>query len=373
MWACIDRLKEGLALLRHYLDGLDKQDSLLTVDAEACGEANQQVKELQDHFRAKNNKARYDYNTIIISLYGYLERFIEDLISEYLALVSSHAPTFADLPPSIQTNHLAFSLELARKADQQRYAGTVRVGDIIARLHACLSSPDNYQLNEQAFAQHTANFRQPIVKATFVQCGIPDIGQSIRQSEPFAAFLKKEEPERDTTTYLAAGDDVVFARLDDLANRRNDVAHGTPVDDILSRDLLRSYVAFIEAYAGGLALVVFERSLPIMLQKALVLGAAIVVHDHRIVCVNLPTGQVAVGDLLIAKTVDSSRPFKGGQIKEIQQNHVSVDKIDGGPGVQIGMLVDFGAKDNQEFYILRTSEAEAQTQAASVPSEVIKG
>src|SRR2546422_5613522 len=74
MWVCIGRLKEGLALLRHYLDGLDKQDRLLALESEVCGDGRQQIKELQDHFRSKNNKARYDYNTIVISLYGYLER-----------------------------------------------------------------------------------------------------------------------------------------------------------------------------------------------------------------------------------------------------------------------------------------------------------
>jgi hypothetical protein len=48
--------------------------------------------------------------------------------------------------------------------------------------------------------------------------------------------LKEEGPERDVYAYVAGGDDAVLARLNDLANRRNDVAHGTPVDDILSRD-----------------------------------------------------------------------------------------------------------------------------------------
>ena len=49
-------------------------------------------------------------------------------------------------------------------------------------------------------------------------------------------------------------------------------------------------------------------------------------------------------------------PARRDPIKEIEQNHVSVDKIDGGTGVQIGMLVEFGAKDKQEFYVLQTSE-----------------
>jgi hypothetical protein len=356
MWDCIDRLTEGLTLLRHYLDGLDKQDHLLALDADSCGDGRQQIKVLQDHFRTKNNKARYDYNTVIISLYGYLERFIEDLIGEYLSLVSIHVPTFAELPLSIQEKHLGLSLDLARKADYQRFASSIRTPDIIARLHACFHTPERYQLNHQAFAQHTANFRQSVVVTTFSLLGIRDIGQSLRQAEPFMGFLKEEDPERDVQTYLAGGDELVFARLNDLADRRNDVAHGTPVDDILSRDLLRSYIAFVEAYASGLALVVYERLLPLLLKRAVALGTPITVIDNRIVCVNFPAGQITVGDTLIAKTQDTSRPFKGGLIKQIAQNRVQVNTISGGPGVQIGMLVEFSAKDNQEFYFLNATK-----------------
>src|ERR1019366_8539513 len=144
--------------------------------------------------------------------------------------------------------------------------------------------------------------------------------------------------------------------VNDLANRRNDVAHGTLVDELLSREILRNYIDFIESYASGLALAVYERSLPFMLKRSVALGAAITVIDHRIVCVNLPMGKITVGDTLIAKTQDTSRPYKGGPIKEIEVNHVQLDTINGGPGVQIGMLVEFGAKNNQEFYCLNATK-----------------
>jgi hypothetical protein len=352
MWVCTNKLEVGLNLLRHYLDGLDKQDALLLLDPETCAEAKHQVKVLQDHFKPKNNKARYDYNTIVISLYGYLERFIEDLIGEYLALIVSEVPTFSKLPTSIQNNHLELSLDLVRKADNQRNAGRVRVEDIVARLHSCFATPENYRLNDEAYAQHTANFRQSVVVETLNRCGIADTGSSLRQSEPLVEFLRRENPERDIQTYMAAGDDIVFARLNDLANRRNDVAHGNLADEVLSRELLHTYIGFIEAYARGLALVVYERSLPFLLERSLALGAAIAVYDHRIVCVTLRAGTISVGDTLIAKTLDASRPYKAGAIKEIEQNNTKLTSIDGGLGVKVGLLVEFGAKDNQDFYVL---------------------
>jgi len=355
MWVCLGVLEEGLILLRHYLDGLNKRDQLLALNYEVGGDAGRLIKEFQEHFRLKNNKSQYDYNTIIVSLYGYLERYIEDLIGEHMDQVSNLVAKFTDLPPSVQASHLALSLELARKADYQKYGGRVRVEDVISNLHACFATPDQYELNVQAFAQHNANFRQAVVNDTFAQCGIAGVAQSLRQAEPFISFLKDEDPERDLDVYLSKDDEVVFSRLNDLASRRNDVAHGSPVDDIQSLDILRTYIDFIGAYAAGLALVVYERTLPSMLESAVLLGTPIRVFDSRIVCVEFPEGQIAVGDTLIAKTRDTNRPFKGGLIKEIQQNHVSLNMVNGGPSIQIGLLVEFGVKQNQEFYCFKAT------------------
>jgi hypothetical protein len=351
MWSCNGILKDGLALLRQYLDGLDLQDRLLDLQPESCGDAGAVVRGIQEIFRARNNKARYEYNTVIISLYGYLERFIEELIGEYLRIVSSNVATFAELPPIIRANHVPFSLELARKAEYQRYAGTVRIEELVARLHLCFNSPDRYQLNVEAFSQHTANFRHSIVADMFGKSGVGELGAALRKAEAYNAFLAAENPERHLETYLAGNDEIVFARLDDLADRRNDVAHGVPTDDYLSHDLLRELIGFVEAYTASLGEVIYERALPFMAEKSLALGAAIKVIDNRVVCVNLPAGKIALGDILIAKTQDASRPYKGGPIQEIQRNHVSMQSIDGAPGVQIGMLVDFGAKRNHEFYV----------------------
>lgn len=350
MWVSIGRLTDNLNLLRHYLDGLDKQDHLLSLHSENCGDAGPLITQIQDHFRSTSQKTLYDYTSIIISLYGYLERFVEDLLTEYLIRVSTHIPKFSDLPTAIRDGHILFSLELARKVDYQRFAGTIGVDEIIANLHSCLNTPDSYQLNIEAFIQHSSNFRQTVVVQTCSRCGLVNIGQGLRHAEPFVSFLENEELDRDIGGYLAGSDDVVFARLNDLADRRNDVAHGTPVDDILSRDLLRNYVDFVEAYSKGLALVVYEQSLPSMLSQAISLGTAIDVFDSKIVCVNLPAGKITVGDILIAKTPEASRPFKGGPVLEIQVDHVSVPEVLGGPGVHIGLLVEFGAKINQEFF-----------------------
>lgn len=342
-------------MLRHYIDGLDKENRLIALTDAIEGDAGQVIKDFQDHFRLQNDKPKFDYNTIIVSLYGYLERYIEDMVTEYLGEISSLAPTFTDLPATIQTNHFPFSIELTRKANYQRNAGNVRVEDIIAKLHTCFTSPDNYQLNIQAFTQHSSNFRHATVSDTFKQCGIVNIIQAVKQTEPFIAFLQNEDPDRDVNTYLGMDDDVVFSRLNELADRRNDVAHGTPIDDILANDILRTYIDFIEAFAAGIGPVVYEHILPLMLGQSVSLGSSIGIFDRHIVCVDFPEGKMNLEDILIAKTQEPGRPYRAGKILEIQKDRVSLTSVDGGPGVQIGMRVEFVARENHEFYWFKVS------------------
>jgi len=358
MWPCFVQLQSHLQSLRHYIDGLARLDRIVSFDYSYIqdGEGKTLISDVQNHFRSSNNKSLYDYTTVIVSLYGYLERYIEGLIGEYIDCVMGLSSRFEDLPEPIRTKHLDLSLELSRKVNQQRYLGSVRLEDIVANLHACYRTPTTYKLNSLAFAQHSANFRHDVVTNTFPQCGIQGVAQAIRQVEPFTSFLEREDSERDVQGYLANDDTIVFFRLDDLASRRNDVAHGSPVDEVLSNDLLRTYVDFVEAYAEGLAVVVYEESLPLMCKQATALGSPIRIYNDHIVCVNLFEGQIAVGDILIAKTNQSSRPFKGGPIKSIERNHVPRESVEGGSDVQIGLRVEFHAKHNHQFYYFRKTE-----------------
>ena len=85
----------------------------------------------------------------------------------------------------------------------------------------------------------------------------------MRNADPFTVFLRHEDAERSVDLYLRRDDDVVFFRLADLANRRNDVAHGIGPGDIMSRDMLRSYIDFIQAYCEATAQVLFEHTVAV--------------------------------------------------------------------------------------------------------------
>jgi hypothetical protein len=352
MWASLDQLRDDLQVLRHYIDGLDKQDRVLAFEPSQCGAAEGSLTELHAHFRSSNRKAQYEYNTIVVSLYGHFERFIEELVVEYVKRAAALYTAFDELPDSIKANHLVLSLDLVRKAESRRYSGVIRVDELIARVNSCFASPAAYELNVRAFAQHTANVRQEVIAHMCGRCGIGDLGPALRSAEPFVEFLKREDQDRDVARYMELQDSVLFFRLEDLADRRNDVSHGSGGADILSREIVRSYIDFIEAYATGLGSVLFEKYLPLTIPFAQPLGAPITVIDGRIVCVDLPSGELAVGDILIAETREGQRPFRGGVIRRLERDRIAVDRVDGGADVKVGIEVDFAAKRNHRFFRL---------------------
>jgi hypothetical protein len=111
-------------------------------------------------------------------------------------------------------------------------------------------------------------------------------------------------------------------------------------------------VGFVEAYCEGLAQLAADCLLPLMVKhNSLPLGLAINIYNNRIVCIDLPGGRVQIGDTLIARTADPSRPYKAGPVIDIEHDHVKKTAVNGGQGVQVALVVDFGAKENQEFFL----------------------
>lgn len=350
MWPALESIREQLTALQHYIAGLEQQDALLGLAPESCAAAEAMLAVLSLHWRSGGAKAEYEYNTVIVSLYGHFERFVEDVVEQYVARLSNLIPNYSDLPERLRQRHVTLSLELAQKAERPRYANAFRVEELVERLHRCFAAPEHYELNAVAFTQHTSNVRHPVITAMLLDCGVSDLAQAVKDAEPFRTFLKNEDPDRDVELYLHLGDDIVFFRLTDLAYRRNDVAHGARSGETLSRDLLRSRIDFVEAYAEAMALVLFERTLPFVTSLAATLGPPIAVFANRVVAIALSDGEVTVGDMLIAKTQDPTRPFKGGPIESIERDHVACHRVDGGPDVKVGMAVNFGAKQNHVFY-----------------------
>jgi hypothetical protein len=222
---------------------------------------------------------------------------------------------------------------------------------VIANLHSCLYPGGRYKLNIEAFVRHSANFRSDVIQDMMAQLGIERLSTRLRRVPVFFEYLKAQYPERNLTLTSTELNEInAYQILDDLAERRNAVAHGTS-SDILSTPFLLQYVDFCEVYGKALYEIVREESLPLYAAHlATEIGSPIKVFNNKIVCIKLRNVFVGVGDTLIAK------PPKGvyfsGAIERLEVDGEPYDFVPSQPDVDVGMMVSFHAKGNQKFYLL---------------------
>jgi hypothetical protein len=94
MKSSLSAFKKGLFDLQLYMEGLVLETKLISIDKTGdLTDWERHYKLLCDHYHANRSiKKRYDYNSIIISLYGLVEQYIEALMQNYLELLQKIVP-----------------------------------------------------------------------------------------------------------------------------------------------------------------------------------------------------------------------------------------------------------------------------------------
>ncbi|MDX9883477.1 MAG: MAE_28990/MAE_18760 family HEPN-like nuclease [Prolixibacteraceae bacterium] len=179
-----------------------------------------------------SQKRIFNYNTLIISLYGFFEKFIENILIQYIDKVNSIFQLYNKLPEIILRNHFKLSIDLLDKIQSPRYSGPLNKEVIIQRLHECININENFQLNKEAFSQHSANFRLQVLDDIFGRVGIESLSTILKKNEKFSTYIKAKYELSEINELTS---DEIFSLLNDLAERRNEVAHGVP-SEILSNE-----------------------------------------------------------------------------------------------------------------------------------------
>ena len=204
---------------------------------------------LRDHLEfILTQKRVYDYNTIIVSLYGFFEQFIENILISFTKSVSQIFVEPKHIPEIIQTNHYKLSIELLLKIEEKRKSKNLPKAEILKNIYNISSNNNSYKLNGEAFAQHTANFGNENINDMFMKLGIDTISKSICEHSPMREYLRTIREEAEINVIKPS---TLLTIVDDLADKRNDVAHGVR-GEILQSEILEDYLKFFMAYAPSL-------------------------------------------------------------------------------------------------------------------------
>jgi hypothetical protein len=200
-------------------------------------------------------RKRFDYAAFAVTLYTSFETFIENLITSY-ARLETRRPDYKKLPQKLIDKHLRCSAQLLRqRLGEGRYVG-MDAEILVKNLFVCLSGTKPYTLNEAAITAHDANIRAKEVNSFFAMVGIEKILDRVCSANAMKAWYNAsngiEPPLQGNKANVAR--QIIDQRLDDIVERRNQVAHsrGYLIDELPGSDAMKDAVKFIESLAASI-------------------------------------------------------------------------------------------------------------------------
>lgn len=299
-----------------------------------------------------SSKKLYEYNLIIITLYGVLESFIEQIGKEYLEELNRIYEKYSQLPQRIIDNHIVFSADLIKNSDRLSKYSHIQKDKVINNLHACVNNESNYSLNLDAFTYHSSNFRHDSIREFFSNLGIENITEGIKKDIDFRNyFVEKEAAEE--SDFQKYTDEMYFTPLTDLVERRNNIAHGSPPQTILSLDYMKNYVDYIIRLMNSIYCILYKRLLVYKIDnnKLQQLGSVEKVF-RAISVVGIHSNHVSIKrGCLVVGIQPKTKELRYGHVESLEVDKKEVDEISNLEDKVVCLKVDFTAKENYNYFV----------------------
>jgi hypothetical protein len=356
MKSVLKELKIGLDDIRKFVFNNENQKQLVITVKKKESELLIQPTELEEHvnrliihYDSFQNKKILEYNTIIISLYGYFENYIEEMIKAYISSIRNYSNYFQDMPQKIIDNHSELSAQLIQIKNLPKYQNIVSIDKVIINMNSCITGNPDFEINLNAYTYHTSNFRETSINEFFSKVGIDQISSIILKYPKFNEYLNENEISKS----------IAFNIINDIADRRNQVAHGS-VDNILSTEILMDYINFCELYCETLYEVLFMSLLEHQISKNAhqrCLNSPLLVYGRNVVWFNVENLHLRVGDFVYAKTNNLAEPIRYGTVQSLlNSENVLLEEIKSEETCQIGIEVDFKVSMNYTYYLQAFNE-----------------
>jgi hypothetical protein len=301
-------------------------------------------------------RRRFDYSALIVALYACFERFVEDILSSYVELIANQN-SYGLLPQRLIGKHLQKTAELLSKGDidQIRYPG-ITPFQLIENLYHCLSGNTDYALNHVAVAAHDRNIRYDELGKLL---GLVDLSHdAVRQAQPLIDWYY-EDQKMNGPPPLSVPATAIQGRLDNLVERRNDVAHrgGNP-SDRLGVDEMQSLVDFVVALSRS----IFTLFVSHYLRKRHV-GAAdcerlSLVHGpyekKHVWVVRGPRSRLLLNQPVFA--LSSTFLVRWGRVKNLQVKGAAQTSVEPNSTELVGVELDFPAPGGAHVYVLASED-----------------
>lgn len=311
-------------------------------DSEAIGVHSRPI-QLQS---SKINRRVQTYVSGIISLYSLFEQYVEDILIAYLEELNSIIDDFNSMPKKIKENHTNLSAQLLLNRNLDKYRDECDENDIIQRMQSS-SSTNSFRINALAYIDHKSNFRIETLNQFFEPIGVSGISARIKNTPTFKKHCSEKYP---GDSIHGLPDAHIFADLDDLAWRRNIVAHRWP-DDTLSIQMMLDRTEFIcimgECIYEALHQCILSHRAE---HQYTALPTPLKVYDSQIVCFHLQSGRFQEDMQILARRPDGI--YIEGRITRIEVNNIQQMEITTPPAIDAAFAINFRIKHNYKFFVI---------------------
>lgn len=302
------------------------------------------------------NAKKFTYTNSIISLYGFLENFIESIAREFIINLNAMQVPFLSLPKEIRSSHLELSIDLLKKVQRNRAQNKEQkitlIKSVIANMNSCAQEDTAYQLNEYAFSNHSSNFRYDSIHNLFCKIGIHGVPRlALRNPELRNSLAAKHTVDSDIEEKVLVS--LLSSELDDLAQRRNEIAHGSFDGDLESVEMVIERALLLKSFGNSVCEVLIDYFYDFVFLSSIKTKIGKPDKTYNGSCVfgfianqshnNGKTTDIKVGDILFAMNDASNNKMKYGKIVSIVNNKLPTESI------QLPSLTDFAIKVDFEF------------------------
>lgn len=184
----------------------------------------------------------YDHCTVVTRLYAIYERFVKNLVTDWVRLLPSIFPRYVDLEETIQNTHRTGVGRLLCDLKKNRFKH-LAIDVVVRGLFRGVTGEEEYALLPDAFLLHEQNLRKEVLAELFAGAGIPNAWGWVEKHRAVQRFVEE----------VRANENTAEGELKGLIDYRNEAAHGAVIDNLLSSNALLELCEFVETLCQALA------------------------------------------------------------------------------------------------------------------------
>ncbi len=286
----------------------------------------------------------YDHCAAVMRLYAIYERFVEDLISDWLLLIPEIVSCYSDLEEKIQNTHREGIGRLLVDKNKNRFQH-LSIEKVVQGLFNGITGAGKYELLPEAFLLHEQNLRKEVLAKLFADAGIKNAWEWVKNHREINNFVEEVRGSQNTAE----------AELKQLIDYRNEAAHGV-VDQILGTQELLDLGDFVEALCKSLSeLVTYHVILrQTAIGKAREIGKITEWFKQpkaAVAKVNKVTLTLDTSLFLILVNEESSYCYLA-KIISIRINDIQKDNVEITDETEVGLKFDIDPKKGMSLYVV---------------------